>query len=535
MSRRNDLSTFTHINNGALRITLRILWVTSSWPDGAGGDGRDAEFDLLAPVASAHQVEILSGQPPPGEASLDIAGRTLPATRVPWRSRVGASTRAGFAFQLLRSWPTHERWIAADRLRALGAAIRNHEQRHGVDRVVLYGTELAPLAPVCRAPAAVITLELDSHRWRREAALAKTRARALRWNLEARRARLWERRWMSPSGPVIGDQRQLDAWLQTMTSPRVDISLPESEPTAPTADSPSGSIVLCTRDRPDLLRRAARSVSSAIADTETEFIIVEQGAPSAAALCQELGLDAVVVHDSGVGAARARNIGATRAAGDVLLFTDDDCEVPPTWMSDHLREFSDREVVASFGVVTGLSRLRPRAGAADERDPVSWRGRHRRGALPWNIGHSANMAVRRSAFFDVGGFDERLGPGAPDAPAGEDSDLIVRLLEDDGLAVSGVGRPVRHAQWRSEQETASNLVSYERGSGAWIGKALRSNRSSGGHYLRDRLRLLRGLLSWPGLREPKLVASSVSAFFSGLAAGYRMGPWPPRDHSRTVR
>jgi glycosyltransferase involved in cell wall biosynthesis len=300
------------------------------------------------------------------------------------------------------------------------------------------------------------------------------------------------------------------------------------------ADSPSATVILCTRNRPDLLRRAVQSASLALA-RGAEFIIVEQGEPAAAALCKELEIDAVVVRDTGVGAARARNIGSRRATGDVLLFTDDDCEVPPTWVSDHLGEFSDEEVVASFGVVTGLSRLQPPGGGEQDTDPVSWRGRHRRGALPWNIGHSANMAVRRSAFVAVGGFDERLGPGAPGAYIGEDADLIVRLLDSDGLAVSGVGQPVRHAEWRSDQETANNLVSYERGSGAWIGKTLRSNRSIGGRYLRDRLTLLRGLLSRPGLRDPRLVASSVSAFLRGLIAGFRMGPWPARDHNSIVR
>lgn len=504
---------------------MRVLWVTTLWPDPLGGPAAAREYEVLARVTGVHDVEVLSGQLPPGEASLDVAGRSLSGTRVRWRSRVGAATRAGFALQLLRTWPTQEQWIAADRLRALRAAIRSREEVQPVDLVVFTSADLAPLVPLCRAPTALVALESSPRRSRREAAAAKTRPGALRWKLEASRARLWERRWLSRVESVIVDEDQVDAWLHTVAAGPSGVSTQGAEPPPPTWDSLSASVVLCTRDRLDLLRGALGSISDAVAQSGAELIIVEQGHPAAEAICKELGFTATVVRDGGVGAARARNLGARRATGDVLLFTDDDCEVPRSWVVDHVREFADREVAASFGVVTQLSRHEDPTDASASSDPVSWRGRHRRGALPWNIGHSANMAVRRSAFTAVCGFDERLGPGAPGAFIGEDADLIVRLLDNDGLAVSGVGHPVRHVAWRSDQEVATNVISYERGTGAWIGKALRSNRASGRRYLRDRLPFLRGLLASPGLGQPQLIASSVSAFVRGLVAGFRMGPW----------
>jgi glycosyltransferase involved in cell wall biosynthesis len=433
---------------------------------------------------------------------------------------VGAATRVGFALQLLRVWPTQEQWIAADRLRALRTAIRSREERQPVDLVVFTTTDFAPLVPACRAPVALVALASSSQRSRHEAAAATTRPRALRWKLEASRARLWERRWLSRVKSVIVDEGQADAWLDALAAGPAGLSTEAAEPSWPAGDSLSASVVLCTRNRPDLLRRALGSISDAVAQGGAELVIVEQGDPAAEAICDELGITAAVVRDTGVGAARARNLGARRTIGDVVLFTDDDCEVPRSWVVDHVREFADAEVTASFGVVTQLSRYDdPTDGSA------SWRGWHRRGALPWNIGHSANMAVRRSAFTAVGGFDERLGPGAPGSFIGEDADLIVRLLDDDGLAVSGVGDPVRHVAWRSDQEVAMNVVSYERGTGAWIGKALRANRASGRRYLRDRLPFLRGLLASPGLGEPRLIVASVAAFARGLVAGVRMGPW----------
>jgi GT2 family glycosyltransferase len=176
---------------------------------------------------------------------------------------------------------------------------------------------------------------------------------------------------------------------------------------------------------------------------------------------------------------------------------------------DHLAALRDPSVVASCGQVTGLSR------STVSGDPTGHPLLHRAGAMPWHVGHGSNLAARRDALRECGGWDERLGPGTA-LPAGEDADLLARLLEQGGAIRSGVGAPVVHLAWRSDEDNAANLSAYERGAGYWIGKAMRERRPAA-HYVRGRLRLHRQGRR-PGVR---------SAFAAGLLRGLRLTPASP--------
>jgi GT2 family glycosyltransferase len=289
----------------------------------------------------------------------------------------------------------------------------------------------------------------------------------------------------------------------------------------------SATVIVCTRNRPAQLRESLPAVALAVSRVPaSELLIVEQGDRVVEDICAELDIKATVVHDDAVGAARARNHASRVARGDVLLFTDDDCDAGPSWVSDHLNAMHDQRLTASFGAVDGLTRL----AAPGVVDPTRRRRRHRRGTAPWLVGHSANMAVTRDAFAAVGGFDERLGPGAPGRLIGEDADLIFRLLRRGAVVASGVGDAVQHLGWRSAGENTSNLVAYERGAGAWIGKALRENRRVAVPHFRERVALLWARVAHhPGLlASPVTIIRSIGAFGVGLVRGLTMSAWPER-------
>jgi len=322
--------------------------------------------------------------------------------------------------------------------------------------------------------------------------------------------------------------RKLEAWWEATIATAADRPAASAATDTTSALTPTASVVICTRNRPDLLRTCLESIRGAAEDVPgTQVIVVEQGEPSAAGVCASAGVDATVVTDAGVGASRARNIGIRSATGDVVLFTDDDCEVPSDWIRRHLEVLQVPDVVGSFGPVTGIRYI-------EENDPVAMPARHRRGSVPWHIGHASNMAVRRSALEAVGGFDERMGPGTARAVAGEDSDLIARLLRTRSLLVSGTGLPVRHIAWRSSGQRRENLIAYEHGAGAWIGKALRTEPASAISYLRDRIQLQKDTVEYAKGSENGSVSRSafVRAFARGLVAGIRMKPWRARSAGR---
>jgi hypothetical protein len=179
----------------------------------------------------------------------------------------------------------------------------------------------------------------------------------------------------------------------------------------------------------------------------------------------------------------------------------------------------DTDIVASFGAVTGLR-------YDEEYDPVGLPARHRRASPPWMVGHASNMAARRSALRRLGGFDERIGPGTKSIKAGEDADLIVRLLRL-GEVATGTGDPVRHIDWRSATDWKANLMAYELGAGAWIGKALRDDPRSALGFLRYRVVLQKGTAAHAEDVGDRTMtrAALARAFGRGLLAGIKLKPW----------
>lgn len=307
----------------------------------------------------------------------------------------------------------------------------------------------------------------------------------------------------------------LEAWWRTAARETQLAARPTdlSEP-------PRASVVICTKERPELLRKSLAAINAAAGRVPgTEVVIVEQGEPYAREICAELDLSATVLHGRGTGVSRGRNEGIKASRGEVVIFTDDDCEVPPGWIRDHIDAMRDRQVVASFGPVVGLR--------YDEAyDPVSLPARHDRRSPPWVVGHSSNMAARRTVLTRLGGFDERMGPGTGTVPAGEDADLIVRLLRV-GPVLTGVGEAIQHIEWRSSSDRLDNLMAYEHGAGAWIGKVLRQDPKAGLRFLKARVELQRGTLRHAkGTGDRSMTQGALAgALIRGLMAGVRLNAW----------
>lgn len=71
------------------------------------------------------------------------------------------------------------------------------------------------------------------------------------------------------------------------------------------------------------------------------------------------------------------------------------------------------------------------------------------------------MGLRRSALARVGGFDERLGPGA--AGVSDDSEIWYRILASGGRCVYEPSAVVWHRHRREMAELQSQLYAYMRG------------------------------------------------------------------------
>ena len=129
-----------------------------------------------------------------------------------------------------------------------------------------------------------------------------------------------------------------------------------------------------------------------------------------------------------------RNHGAREARGEVLAFIDCDCVVPIDFFESMFAVF-DASGAAAVGCEVGL----PTPAHWIERTWYDLHALRRDGDRRWL--NAADFAVRRSAFLEVGGFDEQL-------VSGEDADIGARLraaghrlYESQRLTVVHLGNP----------------------------------------------------------------------------------------------
>ena len=278
------------------------------------------------------------------------------------------------------------------------------------------------------------------------------------------------------------------------------MAAPEAPPRA------AASVVVCTHDRAELLASCVAGISKAMGPGD-ELIVVATSAldpmpPARQLVCGQPGKS------------RQLNRALAAAANDLVCITDDDCEVPAGWISGLVAAFEESTVGAAFGPVAGLSQV---PGDGPPRLPP--------GPAPieyWVYAHGASMAVRRSAVVEVGGFDERLGPGA--AAHGEEGDLVLRLRERGWECRIADTPPVTHLDWRTPAQTAANLLVYERGSGALLGAALRRSFRRSLKVFVLRLKYQGQLWLRPGLRGWAFGPRTFAAFCRGVATGLGMAP-----------
>lgn len=183
--------------------------------------------------------------------------------------------------------------------------------------------------------------------------------------------------------------------------------------------APLLSIVIPTRDRPTMLREALDSVQRlAAGGIDLEVIVVNASAEDGGVGEIASAFNTRVVQARGAGAAAARNAGMSVAAGEFLLFLDDDDMVLPTHAHTHLQLLCSRhDLGAVFGQIqlcdVELNEISEPYPLRDEVDGVLEYLLSR----PHQIG---SVVVRTSVRQTVGGFDESLR-------SSEDWDWMLRL------------------------------------------------------------------------------------------------------------
>jgi len=262
---------------------------------------------------------------------------------------------------------------------------------------------------------------------------------------------------------------------------------------------PETSLLICSRNRPELLWDTIQSILRGY-EIPNEMIVVDQSETPNQVLTNfrpEMNMNFHYLWSEKKGVSHGRNLAISAAKHPILVLTDDDMLMTPSWFGSIVRALL---AIGPQGVVTGqvLSSKEYEEGFApstrEDQEAVTYRGRVNRDVL-----FTGNMCIYHSAFDHLGGFDVRLGPGTI-FPAAEDNDFAFRLLENGFCIVYEPHASIYHRDWRSPEESLRLYWNYGCGQGAFYAKYFslrdtymlkRMARNVSGYLFRVPYRLLR--------------------------------------------
>jgi GT2 family glycosyltransferase len=246
------------------------------------------------------------------------------------------------------------------------------------------------------------------------------------------------------------------------------------------ADSPRVTVVVCVHNGGSVLSRALEALEGQTLEPgDYEVLVVDDGSRDDTAVAASRPSVALVRLDRNVGLAAARNVGVANAHGEIVAFTDADCEPDPAWLERLLEPFADRKVNGVSGSVVPAAVNTPARRYAKAREPLAplprrllpGRGPSARlgGYLRAVAGVEralaggdelysvvgANMAFRRAFLECAGGFDPAFRFG------GEEEELCRRAHKELGAVfVYQPAARVRHAYEPGFRDTFRRARAY---------------------------------------------------------------------------
>ncbi len=193
------------------------------------------------------------------------------------------------------------------------------------------------------------------------------------------------------------------------------------------------TILIPTKDRPNLLRRAVKSALNAAPDNSEIIVIDDKSNPPAQVALAEFDDPRLVclVNDGTGGAAAARNFGIRSAKGEVIFFLDDDDEI----LADYCNEILGKVVPEYHNIGYGFSACLLSGNKSDgktedkignnklQQGIISASEPFRRRICPFSRG----FWIKRDVFEELGPIDEAMATN-------EDTEYLCRLIDAGKLA-----------------------------------------------------------------------------------------------------
>ena len=236
--------------------------------------------------------------------------------------------------------------------------------------------------------------------------------------------------------------------------------------------APRFSICVSTCNRAARLPAMIERIWALEGREDAELVVVDNGSRDGTdillrRLVARSSMAMTALREPRPGVSHALNAALLACAGEILVFTDDDCLVRPDLLLRYDEMFADPRLGYAGGAIV----------LHDPEDfPIAISCTHERIDLtPYDVVkpgliQGANMAFRHSALIEIGGFDPNFGAGAPFS--GFDVDACGRASAIGWAGCFDPGPVVAHHHGRKHAAAMVLLDRYRRGAGAYYAKAL---------------------------------------------------------------
>jgi GT2 family glycosyltransferase len=173
-----------------------------------------------------------------------------------------------------------------------------------------------------------------------------------------------------------------------------------------------------------------------------EIILIDNGSTDRTAEIARLH-QVTVLHQPVRGPSAARNLGLAHARAEIVACADADTIPTRRWLASLLSAFTEIQTIQATGPILGWL---PSTGA--ERFVCarkSYEYEYTAGHPHHPFAHGMNLAVRRAAALEIGGWDETM-------TSGEDVDFSLRLRKKFGSAIRYVDEAILFHKHRSTDE-----------------------------------------------------------------------------------
>lgn len=231
------------------------------------------------------------------------------------------------------------------------------------------------------------------------------------------------------------------------------------------------SLVIPTYNRRELLRGC---LASCLAQEfpPHEVIVVDDASPddtSAMVRADFPGVQLITL-ERNRGPAGARNRGIAAATGEIIVFTDDDCLLPPDFLARLADGYRDHPEIAGAGGYLEAPDELLAANSYARYDALIARTEEGFGPEPilggreCPAGGTHSMSYRAGVLAAVGGFDEGFA-----SPGGEDADLKLRVV-DRGHSLLYVPVKVVHRRRYTLRDFWDQRFAHGRGTPRYLSK-----------------------------------------------------------------